>query len=145
MGPARYFLTFCTLHRRRSFEHAGTADSARLQILRTASDESFAVLAYCLMPDHAHLLIEGLTDQADMLRFVKLAKQRSGALHATENGGRLWQKGYYERVLREEDDLQAIARYILAHPVRAGLVTTPLDYPYLGSERWTVKELLESV
>ena len=54
------------------------------------------------MPDHVHLLIEGVTESADFLRFVKLAKQRSGAAYALTSGERLWQKGYYDRVLRKD-------------------------------------------
>jgi hypothetical protein len=56
----------------------------------------------------------------------------------------LWQEGYYDRVLRESDDSKTVARYLLNNPVRAGLAATPLDFPYLGSDRWTVRELIES-
>ena len=58
---------------------------------------------------------------------------------------RLWQDGYYERVLRQEEDAQAFARYIVNNPIRAGLVETPEDYPLIGSDTWTLAELLESV
>jgi len=57
----------------------------------------------------------------------------------------LWQEGYYEHVLRAEENVRSIARYIVENPVRAGLVAHAIDYPYLGSDRWTVRELLESV
>lgn len=45
----------------------------------------------------------------------------------------LWQKSYYDHVLRQEEDLQAVARYIWANPVRANLVQNTNDYPYPGS------------
>ena len=96
------------------------------------------------MPDHVHFLIVGLNDNSDFKRFCKLAKQRSGSLHARKHGGPLWQEGYYDRVLREGDDSLTIARYLLANPVRAGLVAAPIDYPYLGSDRWTVAELIDA-
>ena len=94
------------------------------------------------MPDHTHFLIEGLADCSDFRRFCKLAKQRSGSRHARKRGGPLWQEGYHERVLREGDDSLAVARYLLGNPVRAGLVTAPIEYPYLGSDRWTMAELI---
>jgi len=106
---------------------------AREQIFTTARLEGFAILAYCFMPDHVHLLVEGVRERADLRRFAKLAKQRSGALYARRVRRALWQKGYYERVLRDVDDAHEIARYILANPVRAGLAWSPIDYPYAGS------------
>ena len=58
IGLHRYFLTFCTHDRRKRFVDAQRVNVVREQILRAASDESFAVIAYCFMPDHAHLLVE---------------------------------------------------------------------------------------
>ena len=115
------------------------------QIRQTAVDQRFALLAYCLMPDHAHLLVEGLTDASDLREFAKLAKQRSGAQYAIQVGGRLWQEGYHDRVLRADEDAREVARYIIENPVRAGLVTTPFQYPHLGSDVWTLNELIDSV
>ena len=121
-----------------------TARETVSQFLRTASDEHFLVLAYCLMRDHAHFLVEGATARADVRRFAKMSKQRSGAAHALRCGGRLWQEGYHDRILRKDEDVKEIARYILEHPVRAGLVRAPAEYPYLGSEVWTLAELFDA-
>jgi hypothetical protein len=74
-----------------------------------------------------------------------MVKQRSAGDCAQTHHQRLWQEGYFERVLRESDDGKALARYIIHNPVRAGLVTTPADYRFLGSDVWTLTELLESV
>ena len=104
-----------------------------------------AILAYCFMPDHFHLLVEGVTATADLRRFVKLAKQRSGAVYALEKHEPLWQEGYYERVLRAEDDTKQIARYILDNPVRGSLVENPVDYPHLGSDVWELRDLFDSL
>jgi len=45
----------------------------------------------------------------------------------------LWQKGYYEHIVRENEAVLAIAKYIFENPVRAGLVSEPHDYPFSGS------------
>jgi len=103
------------------------------------------MLAYCFMPDHLHLLVEGVTAAADLRRFVKLAKQRSGAAHALQKHEPLWQEGYFERVLRAEDDAKGIARYILNNPVRGSLVENPMDYPHMGSDIWELRDLLVSL
>jgi putative transposase len=144
-GPARYFLTFCTRSRKRAFEDPTNIAQSLEQIRRTAAEEAMAILVYCFMPDHLHLLIEGSTATADLRRFVKLAKQRSGAMYALQQRKPLWQEGYYERVLRAEDDARQIARYILSNPVRGSFVENPMDYAHMGSDVWELRDLLESL
>ncbi len=143
-GLYRYFLTICTFKRRNFFTSKTTVTNTLLQFRKTAAIEGFEFSAYCFMPDHIHFLVEALEDRSDFRRFCKLAKQRSGSVHARQLGGPLWQEGYYDRVLRNSEDSIGVARYLLNNPVRAGLVATPIDYPYLGSDRWTVEELIEA-
>jgi len=141
VGKARYFLTFCVRDRCEAFKDSEAAESTLSQFQRTAVEERFALLAYCLMPDHAHLLVEGLDETSDLRRFAKLAKQRSSALHKKNTGHRLWQEGYFERVLRDDDSGPEYARYIVNNPMRKGLVASPRDYPHTGSDAWTIEEL----
>jgi putative transposase len=42
----------------------------------------------------------------------------------------VWQRGFYDRAIRKEEDLLAVARYIVANPLRAGLVSQLSDYPF---------------
>jgi REP element-mobilizing transposase RayT len=51
--------------------------AALTQMLRTCDTEGFDLLAYCFMPDHVHLVVEGTTPIADLRRLVCLMKQRS--------------------------------------------------------------------
>ena len=145
VGRYRYFLTFCARDRLAVFEDGEIAEQTLAQFQRTSTLERFAILAYCLMPHHAHLLVEGLSIDCDFKRFAKMAKQRSGNAYARSRHKRLWQEGYHERVLREDDDARELARYIINNPVRAALVESPEDYPFLGSDVWSLAELLESV
>ena len=46
------------------------------------------------------------------------------------SGDRLWQDGFFDRVLRPDDDTMAIARYRAQNPVRAGLVSQPEEHPF---------------
>ena len=57
----------------------------------------------------------------------------------------LWQEGYYDRVLRPEESEAMVARYIIENPVRAGLVTRPSDYPFVGSDEWSLEEISSAV
>ena len=144
LGLARYFLTICARERRVVFREETTAATTLAKFRHIANDEKFAILAYCLMPDHVHFLVEGQSDRSDFRRFVKRAKQHSGAAYALRRRQPLWQEGYYERVLRRDTDVREVARYLLWNPVRAGLVETPAEYPHLGSDVWSLKELIES-
>ena len=85
------------------------------------------------MPDHLHVLIEGQSDSADFRGFVALFRRRSSAALGAILPGNLWQNGYYERILRRDEDSISVCRYILNNPVRAGLVDEPSHYPFSWS------------
>jgi REP element-mobilizing transposase RayT len=102
--------------------------TVRRQFLQTFRDQKFAVLAYTFMPDHVHLLVEGTSDASDFRRAVTMVRRRTTlACHTTLRP--LWQDGYYERVLRRDEDSLAVISYILNNPVRAGLVERAVDFP----------------
>ena len=65
------------------------------------------------MPDHVHVLCEGLQPQASLQVFVRRFKQYSAFAHSRRTGRRLWQEGYYEHVVRQGDTTAAIARYVI--------------------------------
>jgi len=94
------------------------------------------------MPDHVHLLLEGADDTADVVEAMRLWKQRTAFAWKQRTGARLWQKGFHDRLLRDDDDTRAVVRYLLENPVRAGLVRRVKDYPWLGSSRYTLDDLL---
>lgn len=141
VGIQRYFLTFCTAERRKWFTDPGVVDHVRSQLSRSAVDHRFAIPAYCVMPDHVHLLAEGTSPGSDLRRFVSSFKQKSGFAFSSEHPARLWQDGYHDRILRDGETTLAVVRYILENPVRAGLVARFTDYPYSGSDRYSLEEL----
>ncbi|MGY4533014.1 REP element-mobilizing transposase RayT [Pseudomonas sp. TE3786] len=81
------------------------------------------------MPDHLHWLVELRNCTANQLmRQVKgRSARRVNALLGTT--GALWQDGYHDRAIRREQDLLTVARYVVANPLRAGLVSKLGDYP----------------
>src|SRR5438093_8876189 len=62
IGRHRYFVTFCTLNRRPLFVNADLVASVLSHFLEQGARFTCAIVAYCFMPDHVHLLIEGLAD-----------------------------------------------------------------------------------
>jgi putative transposase len=142
IGLHRYSLTFCTDHHRKWFVSEASVALVLSHFLRAADNEQFAILVYCFMPDHVHLLIEGLTEASDCKRFIVRSKQYSAHAYSRRFNQRLWQPFAFEHVLRDDDKLHATARYILENPVRAGLAQRVLDYPFLGSQVLNVEDLL---
>jgi putative transposase len=132
-GFHRYSVTICVLDRCSVFRTHAAVDLVRTPLQITAAQNDFAIVAYCFMPDHLHLLPEGTSDAADFLHFMRMFKQRSSFRWKQRHGRELWQRSYIERVLRDQEDSFRVARYILENPVRAGLVASPDEYPFSGS------------
>jgi REP element-mobilizing transposase RayT len=96
-----------------------------------AADQTGMVhsLAWVVMPDHLHWLVELKPDSlAQLMCRVKSRSSRSVNL-LRGNSERLWQRGYHDRALRRDEDLKAAARYIVMNPLRGGLVQRLGDYP----------------
>ena len=144
VGFHRYSLTFCTNQHRRLFTEPALVDLVAAQLLRAANEQKFAVIAYCFMPDHLHLLIEGTSDDSDGRRFIKSFKQYSGYYYSQTRHDTLWQRYGFEHVLRDDETTIEVVKYILANPVRAGLASAVEDYPFVGSLVCDVKDLINS-
>ena len=113
-----YLITTVTLNRAGIFADFEAARTL-VRILNHPQDRlRYSTLAYVLMPDHLHCLLQ-LGEQENLSQCV----QRVKSLSAKAIRPDLWQKGFHDRAVREEDDLVRIARYVIANPVRAGLVS----------------------
>ncbi len=82
-------------------------------------------LCFTIMPDHCHWLLRLIGTKT---LSATLAAMKSITAH--RYGGPLWQDGFHDRALRSEEDLVSVARYIVANPLRAGLVQRIGDYPH---------------
>lgn len=93
------------------------------------------------MPDHLHLLVAGTTEYSALPDFARTLKQLTGFSYRRRSSGTLWQKSYFDRVLRDTDSTEAVARYISLNPVAAGLCGTAREYPFAGSLVWSDDEI----
>ncbi|MDY6823615.1 MAG: transposase [Thermodesulfobacteriota bacterium] len=133
LGRRIYFITINTAGKNPVFI-ADAVVSHHLKILSSASSaHCFDVIAYCYMPDHVHLLIAGRKQASDLIAFIKAYKQTTGYRFKQAVGDVLWQKSYYDHILRKDEDVREVVRYILANPLRKGMVERPAAYPYAGS------------
>lgn len=123
-----YMITTVTQDRICWFQdfHTGREVAKTLKNATPSAD----TLAYVVMPDHLHWLmrLKEHYSLAQAIHFVKntSAKRVNKYLNRT---GRIWSKGYFEHALRQEESVIDCARYIVANPLRAGLVKQIGDYP----------------
>ena len=126
-----YLITTTTFNRQKLFADfaAGCASARCFEDARLLGDAK--MLAWVLMPDHLHGLLQ-LGEQDELSAVVNRLKSAS-ARHvnrALRRTGGVWMKAFHDHALRSEKDLQDVARYVVANPVRAGLVTRVGDYPF---------------
>ena len=87
-------------------------------------------LAFVVMPDHLHWLMQLITDRPMSVAVNNVKSFSARRINQRRNqSGRVWQRGFYDRSLRHEEDVIVTARYIIANPLRAGLVRRIGDYP----------------
>lgn len=136
-----YFVTCVTMDRIKAFDLKDFGPRAVVALTEIAGKFGFDLSAYVVMPDHAHFLALAPDDGADFERMVKALKQKTGFEWSRRCGRRLWQKGYVDRVLRDDEAELSVCRYIIENPVRAKLVVDPLEYPLSGSTKYDLADI----
>ncbi len=132
-GRQCYFLTLCCFDRHPVFANPNRC-TWLLNLLRSESAaRSFAIHAYCVMPDHFHFLAEGTEPSSDLLNFVKSFKLKTSRIYQSETSHILWQKKFYDHILRSHESLESVAWYIWLNPARRGLAAVAGEYPFAGS------------
>ena len=124
--PGRiYLVTTVTQDRRNVFQ---SLSAARILIQTLREEEALGrarTLTFVVMPDHLQWLVE-LGRSASLSRVVRTVKSVS----SHRLGSAVWQPGFHDHALRKEEDILDTARYIVANPLRAGLVDRLGDYPH---------------
>jgi len=102
-------------------------------IKQVSLEKGNRIYAYCVMPDHVHILVDA-PDKYGGIDFVKVVKGRfAGSSRSAQLHTSLLQRGFYDHILRKDENVMAVARYIIANPVRAGIVDEVGKYPFAGS------------
>ena len=124
-----YVLTCVTLNRTTLFADWPAASSLAQEIHRIGQSHAVDSLAWVVMPEHLHWLVQ--LKSGSLAQLMQGLKSRSAIATNRLRGshGAIWQKGYHDRAVRNDEDLRSVARYIVANPLRAGLVRRLADYP----------------
>ncbi len=107
-------------------ERPGLAKIVQDELLRL-DIERYRLMAWCVMPNHVHVVIEQIEDIAGTVRRWKSWTARE-INRATGRSGPLWRREYFDRVARDEQHLQTMIHYVENNPVAAGLVAYPVDW-----------------
>jgi REP element-mobilizing transposase RayT len=113
------------------------------QEIRLSDDEQRTrTFAYVVMPDHLHWLFQ-LQQRSSLPTVVQRIKGRSAhRINILRNcSGAIWQPAYHERTMRVDESLERVGNYIVANPVRGGIVSDLNDYPLwdIMWRRWRAK------
>jgi REP element-mobilizing transposase RayT len=96
--------------------------------------ERCRLLAWVIMPNHVHVVVEPILPLADLLHGWKSFTAKAMNTRMGRKG-RVWQPDYFDRFIRDSRHLERVVQYVEFNPVTAGLCRTPAAWRW-GSAYW---------
>ena len=144
---ATYFFTVVAGNRKPLFSETANVELLGDVMRRVAAVHRFEIEAQVILPDHLHALWslpEGDADFSTRWMFIKsnFSRRLNVGLHkgaqadlqdysrACRRERKIWQKRYWEHLIRNDADFARHIEYIHYNPVKHGLVTAPIDWPH---------------
>lgn len=141
-----YFITICTSDKQSYFSSDKIAKIISDEMELRRINKEIKLFCYCIMPDHLHILLS-LTDdysrgcspnspigslgERTLQNWVSAFKRyTTKTIKNLFYINPLWQKNFYDHIVRKEESLIKIAEYIINNPVRNGMVAVWEEYPY---------------
>jgi putative transposase len=117
----------------------------------TRAKHPFDLIAWVVLPDHMHLLIDPLQcNLSGVVRKIKLVFSTKYRESLGLVSGKVWQNRFWDHRIRDQEDFNRHVDYIHYNPVKHGLVSAPMEYPYSSfreyrargyySDDWGVRE-----
>lgn len=125
-----YFVTACTYRRRGLLANDAVNDAFVRFAQRAFADHNIAIGRYVIMPDHVHLFVCG-PDNFELGRWMGILKQCLEKQLVRGNDP-IWQRRFFDHVLRSDESYAAKWNYVRCNPVRAGLVRNADDWSFAG-------------
>ncbi len=135
-----YFFTVNLLERTGNDLLVRHIDLLRESVRKVRVKYPFTIHAWVVLPEHLHCVIElpiGDTDFALRWRLIRthfskfLPKTESLSATRIRRGERgIWQRRYWEHLIRDEDDFSAHMDYVHINPLKHGLVECVVDWPF---------------
>jgi len=122
-----YFFTLVTFHRRRYFDTSEKLDHLLSIIRQVQRSKPFELIAYCLLPDHVHVLLKLPEKDSNFPIRIREIKRLTTLWMRKELKGdaeTIWQDKYWEHTIRDERDLQIHFDYVHYNPIKHGFMET---------------------
>jgi len=135
-----YHISTTTIARRPVFLDLYAGRAVVNALRREQVAHGVETLAYVVMPDHLHWLFklpEGRRISITVNNIKSLSARVINRYFARR--GQIWQKGFYDRAIRSDEDVMSVARYIIANPLRASIVDDIRRYPLWDAD-WVDSE-----
>jgi putative transposase len=139
-GKILVSFTLCIKNRKELFVSNDIFSRFESILLKELAEGDVSAQIYLFMPDHVHLILSGREENTDILKCLNSYKKQTGFWLYKNKPSIKWQKDYYDHILRKEEDLETIIKYILNNPVRAGLVDNWKQYQFKGSTIFNLNE-----
>jgi len=115
-------------------------------ILKSEVERSSCIVpVYCYMPDHQRLIVSGISSEADTIGLIKKYKQKTGYWLIHNQFNARWQKDFFDHIIRKDEGLINVARYIVDNPVRKGLVENWQEFPFKGVIGCELSDIIEGM
>lgn len=144
-----YFFTVNLAERRNNDLLVRHVDALRESFRRVRARHPFEIEAIVILPEHLHCLWrlpDGDTDFSTRWRLIKsrfsmsiAGGERISASRRRKNERGIWQRRYWEHLIRDEGDYQRHLDYIHYNPVKHGHAASPRDWPHSSFQRWVEK------
>ena len=127
-SPGRVYFVTAVTHQRAPLL-IENRDLFRLSIKKVRPILPFDLIAWVLLPDHLHLIIDpGAFDLSNLMQQIKL----SFAFHTRRRiglyRGKIWQSRFWDHIIRDQEDMNRHIDYIHYNPVKHGRVQDPFAW-----------------
>lgn len=154
-----FFFTLVTYQRKPLFNIPANVEDLRCAMRQVRAERPFDLVAAVILPDHLHLILTLPRGDADYsirlgrikAGFTRLLRQCAEPNVSARNLSRLrhreaevWQRRFWEHVIRDDADLQRHLDYIHYNPVRHQLVPCPHAWPYSSFGQWVERKAYEA-
>jgi REP element-mobilizing transposase RayT len=126
--PPVYFVTLCTAKRCKVLANERVHLALR-NYANVGTARGYAVGRYVVMPDHIHLFVCGIDD---FVLGTWVAGLKRVVAAAVTGGRSIWQRGFFDHVIRSNESYSEKWNYVQQNPVRAGLVADADEWPFQG-------------
>ena len=106
-------------------------------ITKVKEDEGLDLIAWVVMPDHLHMIIQ--PNGADVSRLLKRMKLSFAHQYRRSMGmyrGKVWQSRFWDHQIRDQDDMNRHIDYVHYNPAKHGLASSPFEWEYSSIYRY---------